>query len=136
DRVEAFCHHLECLAAADAADIGPACLEGTDVPSSFPVTEEDAGVVLACVEIDVRDSDGCTTIEGVRVSDCCRCVLLSTQTMTELLCALAARVLGRHHHHGHREDDCECGQDDDHDDHGEHEYGGSSHGTAEGPGGD
>jgi hypothetical protein len=114
------------------------------VPTSFPVTEEEAGVVLACVEIDVRDADGCTTIEEVRVSDCCRCVLLSTRTLTDLLCALAARVLGRHHHHGHREDDCECGEDDDHggeggydeqDEHGDQGYGGSGH-DSEGPDGD
>src|SRR4051794_693431 len=44
ERADACCHHLRCLAAADAAGTDPACLEGTDVPTSFPVTEEDAGV--------------------------------------------------------------------------------------------
>jgi hypothetical protein len=89
ERPAVFCHHLRCLAAKDAADLRPACQEGTDVPTLFPVREEDAAVVLACVEIDVRDEDGCTTVREVRLDECCRCVLLPTQTIGELLCALA-----------------------------------------------
>jgi len=103
ERVSVFCHRLRCLAAHDGGRICPACQEGTDVPTRFPVTEQDAAVVLACVEIDVRDEDGCTTIDDVRLDDCCRCVLLSTQTITELLCALAACLLKRDDEHGHRE---------------------------------
>jgi len=100
ERIPAFCRRLRCLAARDAGRIRPACQEGTDVPTRFPVAEQDAAVVLACVEIDVRDEDGCTTIDDVRLDDCCRCVLLSTQTITELLCALAACVLERDYEHG------------------------------------
>jgi hypothetical protein len=104
ERAQALCHRLRCLAARDAGRIRPACQEGTDVPTRFPVSEQDAAVVLACVEIDVRDEDGCTTINDVRLDDCCRCVLLSTQTITEVLCALAACLLERdHEHHEHHE---------------------------------
>ncbi|HEX8973539.1 hypothetical protein, partial [Oryzihumus sp.] len=39
--------------------------------------------------------NGCTTIEDVRLDDCCRRVLLPTETITELLCALAACLLER-----------------------------------------
>ena len=101
ERVPAICRRMRCLAACDAGRIYPACQEGTDVPTRFPVTEQDAAVVLACVEIDVRDEDGCTTINDVRLDECCRCVLLSTQTITELLCALAACMLERDYEHSH-----------------------------------
>jgi hypothetical protein len=103
ERTAAFCRHLRCLAARDAGQIRPACQEGTDVPTRFPVTEQDAAVVLACVEIDVRDEDGCTTIDDVRLDDCCRCVLLPTQTITELFCALAACLLERDRENGDHE---------------------------------
>jgi len=102
ERVAAFCHRLRCLAARDAGAIRPACPEGSDVPTRFPATEEDAAVVLACVKIDVRDENGCTTIDGVRLDDCCRRVLLTTETITELLCGLAACLLEQDHEHERR----------------------------------
>ena len=112
ERVRPLCHHLHCLGVRDAAEQEPACLEGTDIPGLFPVDEKDAGVVLSCVEIDVRDAAGCTTIQEVRLDDCCRCLLLPTQVITELLCAVAARTLDRHrpeppggYGHGHDYDD-------------------------------
>jgi hypothetical protein len=101
ERAEAFCRQLRCLAARDAGGIRPACQEGSDVPTRFPATEEEAGVVLACVEIDVRDENGCTTIDGVRLNDCCRRVLLPTETITELLCALAACLVEQDYERQH-----------------------------------
>jgi hypothetical protein len=104
ERVAELVRRARCLAAEDAADCRPPCQEGTDVPTRFPVTEADAAVPLACVEVDLRDADGCTTIDDVRLDECCRCVLLPTQVITELLIGLAAGVLGRDDPgHGHGE---------------------------------
>ncbi len=108
ERVEALLRQARCLAAADAADLGPACQEGTEVPTRFPAAEAEAAVVLACVVIDLRDADGCTTVEEVRLDECCRCVLLPTQVIGELLIGLAAGLFerpdgnGDHHGGGHR----------------------------------
>ena len=116
ERVEAFCHHLHCLEAHDAGDIRPPCAEGTDRPTMLPVTEEQAAVVLACVVVEVSGEAKCPDVTICDVDDCCRCVLLPTQTITEMLCAIAARVLRpghyRHHDHdhdGHDRDDDESG---------------------------
>jgi hypothetical protein len=102
ERVAALLHHARCLAAADAAELGPACQEGTDVPTRFLVPEAEAAVVLACVEIDLRDADGCTTVEEVRPDPCCRCVLLPTQVLGELLVGLAAGLIDRADGEGHQ----------------------------------
>ena len=95
ERAAAMLHHARCLAARDAADCRPACEEGTEVRTRFPVAEGDAAVPLACLEIRLRDADGCTTVEEVTVDDCCRCVLLPTQVLGDLLVGLAAATLGR-----------------------------------------
>lgn len=94
ERPAAMLRHLRCLAAADAADLCPASEEGVEAPSRFPVAEPDAPVALACVVVRVRDEDGCTTVEDVKVDDCCRCVLLPTQTIGDLLAGMAACLAG------------------------------------------
>ncbi len=86
------CRQLRRLALRYVTGRAPACHEGTDVPTLFPVPEEEAPVVLACVEIDVQDADGCTTVQDVRVDDCCRCVLLPAQALGDLLCTVAAKM--------------------------------------------
>ena len=102
----------------DAADLRPACQEGTEAPTPLPGRGGAAPVVLACVEIDVRDADGCTTVREVRLDECCRCVLLPTQTIGELLFGLAGALF-----RGRRDNDDydEHEGDNDHDDHYDHD---------------
>ena len=111
ERADTLLHHARCLAAADAADLRPACQQGTDVPTRFPVPEADAAVVLACVEIDVRDADDGATVEAVRLDECCRSVLLPGHVLGELLFGVAAGLLdradGNGDHGGDQEDDDE-----------------------------
>ncbi|HYN56440.1 MAG TPA: hypothetical protein VES03_04490 [Motilibacterales bacterium] len=104
DGVSELCRRLRRLATGYVTHRAPACHEGTDVPTLFPVPEEEAPVVLACVQIDVLDADGCTTVQDVRVDDCCRCVLLPDQVLGELLCAIAADLVETDHDHRPKRD--------------------------------
>lgn len=100
-RPAVMARHLRCLAAADAAELCPDTDEGGEVTTPFPVTEPNARVVLACVTVKVRDDTGCTTVEKVNLDDCCRCVLLPTHTIQDLLAGMATCLAGpksRHHH--------------------------------------
>lgn len=84
--------HFRCLAALDAADLRPA---GDDCgPELFPVPEEDAGVVLGCLHLTVRDESGCPEIVEARLDQCCRRTLLPTALIQELACGLAPGLLG------------------------------------------
>ena len=89
DRPRLLARELRRLAAWDGAELGPAVEPGTSDPTLFPVLEQDAAVVLACLELDLRDADGCTTITDVRIELGCRSTLLPTATITELCCGLA-----------------------------------------------
>ncbi|HST47793.1 hypothetical protein [Jatrophihabitans sp.] len=89
DRPRLLARELRRLAAWDGAELGPAVEPGTSDPTLFPVLEQDAAVVLACLELDLRDADGCTTITDVRIDLGCRSTLLPTATLTELCCGLA-----------------------------------------------
>lgn len=80
------------LAALDTADLSPAMDPGGAGPTYFPVLESDAAVVLACVELDLHDADGCTTVDQVRADPTCRTSLLPTRTIQELTCGLAPGV--------------------------------------------
>lgn len=108
ERAAAMAKHARCLASADAAQLCPHPDEGGEVTTPFPVDESDARVVLACVRIKVRDDTGCTTVERIKVDDCCRCVLLPTQTIQDLLAGAAggfAPTRHEHDHHHHHDDD-------------------------------
>src|SRR6185437_3135840 len=89
DRARVLACELRRLAAWDGAELYPAVEPGTDDPTLFPVLEPDAPVVLACLELDLRDADGCTTITDVRIELACRSTLLPTSTVQELVCGLA-----------------------------------------------
>jgi len=93
-RAEELLREFRCLAAADGADLHPARESGDCFPTLFPVDEDDSAVVLACVEVDVRDTDGCSEVLEVRVEPCCRSTLLPTATLQELVCGLAPGLLG------------------------------------------
>ncbi len=82
------------LAALDSIDLRPAWEAGDCYPTLFPTAEEDSAVVLAGVEIDVRDVDGCSEIVEVRIDRECRTTLLPTATIQELTCGLAPGLIG------------------------------------------
>jgi hypothetical protein len=88
------------LAALDGAELQPAQEQGDCYPTLFPETEEDSAVVLACVEVDVRDRDGCPEITAVRIDLGCRTALLPTATIQELTCGLAPGLLTDGQAHG------------------------------------
>lgn len=81
------------LAALDNAELRAAAEPGTSDLTLFPVLDKDAAVTLACLEIKVRDADGCTTIEDTpRIELACRTALLPTATIQELTCGFAPGV--------------------------------------------
>jgi hypothetical protein len=81
------------LAAHDNAELRAPAEPGTSDPTLFPVLDEDAAVTLACLEIDVRDADGCITIEDTpRIELACRTALLPTSVIQELTCGFAPGV--------------------------------------------
>lgn len=87
-------HRMRCLAAADAADLCAGREEGASSPLPFPVANPEAAVVLACVKVRVRDDDGCTTVDRVSVDECCRCTLVPTATIADLLAGMATHLVG------------------------------------------
>jgi hypothetical protein len=93
DRPRVLVRELRRLAAWDGAELGPAVEPGTSDPTLFPVLEQDAPVVLACLELDLRDADGCTTISDVRIELACRNTLLPSATIQELVCGLAPGLI-------------------------------------------
>jgi hypothetical protein len=82
------------MAACDVADIEPASEPNESWPTLFPVLEADSAVVLARVEIDVRDTDGCLDVLEVRVDGCIRTALIPTTTIQDLACGLAPELIG------------------------------------------
>ena len=95
-RARILLREFRLLAALDGAELRPGSETGTDDLTLFPVVEQDAAIPLACVELDVRDADGCTTIDEVRVEFACRTTLLPTATIQELACGLAPGVIDEH----------------------------------------
>jgi hypothetical protein len=81
------------LAALDAETLAPAVEEG-DVVGLFPVTENDAGVVLARLTVRVSGDGDCVRVEDVEVDLSDRRALLPTVTIQDLVAGLAPGVLG------------------------------------------
>jgi hypothetical protein len=94
ERTGLLLQQLRRLAALDCTELRPATEPGVTDLTYFPVIEPDAAVPLACVTLDLRDADGCTTIEDVRADAICRTAVLPTVTIQELACALAAAGIG------------------------------------------
>jgi hypothetical protein len=92
ERAEALLKHFRRLAAWDVMDLAPASAQ--DCPTPFPVLDADSDVVLARVEIDVRDRDGCNEIIEIRPDPEVRTALLPTATIQELTCGAAPALLG------------------------------------------
>jgi hypothetical protein len=82
------------LAARDVIDLAPAREEGDVCPSLFPVTEDNAAVVLAKVTLELRGTGSCTEVLDVEVDETARRSLIATSTVQELTCGLAPGVLG------------------------------------------
>lgn len=92
ERAEALLEAFRRLAAWDVMDLAPASEQG-DGLSLFPVLDADSAVVLARVEIDVRDRDGCNEII-IRPDPEVRTALLPTAIIQELTCGSAPALLG------------------------------------------
>lgn len=82
------------MAALDEMDLRPPVRDGEPCLSLFPALEECAGVVLADVQIDVKEEGGCVEITDVRFDPCSRRALLPTATIQELTCGVAPALLG------------------------------------------
>jgi hypothetical protein len=87
-------HHFRELAALDVMDLVPPIREGEPCLSLFPDLDESSGVLLACVDIDVKEDGGCTEIVDVRIDPLIRRALLPTATIQELTCGLAPELIG------------------------------------------
>lgn len=92
-RAEALLKAFRQLAAWDVMDLAPASEQG-DGLGLFRLLDADSAVVLACVEIDVRDRDGCLEIIEIRADPEARTALLPTTTVQELTCGSAPVLLG------------------------------------------
>ena len=90
-RVAALLRQFRALAARDVAGLHPAREQGDAYSPWFP--SDDVAVVLARIEIDIRDTDGSGEIDQVRSDVTARTVLLPTSTIQELTCGLAAGVI-------------------------------------------
>lgn len=82
------------MAALDEMDLRPPIRDGEPCLSLFPALDECSGVVLASVEVDVKEEGGCTEITCVRVHPEVRRALLPTATIQELTCGVAPALLG------------------------------------------
>jgi hypothetical protein len=94
ERPQELLRQFRRLAASDVIDLGPAREPGDCYPTLFPVAEDDSATVLACIEIDVRDRDGCAEITDVRIDPTVRTALVPTATIQELVCGLAPSLIG------------------------------------------
>jgi hypothetical protein len=83
------------MAALDEMDLRPPMREGEQCRSLFPALDECSGVVLAAVEIDVKEDCGCTEITDIRLEPLVRRTLLPTGTIQDLTCGLAPGLLGQ-----------------------------------------
>lgn len=92
-RARLLLRHFRCLAAEDAADRRPDADECEG--ELFPVPGTDAGVVLGCLRLVVKDESGCPEIVGEPELDlCCRPVVVPTTVLQDLVCALAPGLVG------------------------------------------
>jgi hypothetical protein len=93
-RAQELLYQFRRMAALDEMDLRPPVRDGEPCLSLFPALEECAGVVLAAVEVDVKEEGGCTEITGVRIDPEVRRALLPTATIQELTCGVAPALLG------------------------------------------
>ncbi|MCW2622762.1 MAG: hypothetical protein JWL64_2364 [Frankiales bacterium] len=82
------------MAGRDATDLGPLREAGDVAPGRFPVPDEDAGVVLARLAMDVTDHGQRLDVGSVEVDPDVRIALLPTATIQELSCGPAPDLFG------------------------------------------
>ena len=82
------------LAVQDEMDLKPACKPGEGYATLFPAEEDEAGVVLAAVVINIKDTDGTPDVTVDVPDTSVRTVLLPTSVIQELACGLAAALIG------------------------------------------
>lgn len=92
ERPAAMLREFHRMASADAAELLPAKEPRESWPTLFPALDSGSEVVLARVEIDLRDRDGCNEIARVRPDSGERSALLPTSVINELACAVASAV--------------------------------------------
>ena len=83
---------FRCLAALDAPDLRP--VGGDCEPELFPVADADAGVLLGCLRLTVRNESGYPEIVEASLDNCCRQTIIPTTIIQDLLCALAPGLIG------------------------------------------
>jgi hypothetical protein len=93
-RPQVLLQQFRLMAALDVMDLRPPVREGEPCLSLFPALDECAGVVLAAVEIHVKEESGCTEIVDVCIDPLVRRSLLPTATIQELSCAVAPAIFG------------------------------------------
>jgi hypothetical protein len=84
DRRRELLRQVRRLAAADSIEIEPARDDGDGFHTLYPIAEENSAVLLAAIEIDVRERDGCAEIMDVRLDRHVRTALLPTGTIQEM----------------------------------------------------
>jgi hypothetical protein len=94
DRARALLHWFRRLAARDEMDLEPHACAGDAERPWTPVTEECAPVLLARLEVDVREQGGCLEVLRVGLDNDVRHALLPTSTIQDLVCGLAPGILG------------------------------------------
>ena len=94
-RPAALLREFRRMASEDAADLVPASKPGENWPTLFPMLDTEPGVVLAGVEIDLLDRDGCSEITGVRPDCGARVTLLPSSAVQELTCAVSPALLSQ-----------------------------------------
>jgi hypothetical protein len=81
------------MAALDAMDMRPPTRDGEPCLSLFPALDECAGVMLAAVDIELKEESGCTEIVDVRIDALVRRTLLPTAIIQELSCGALLSTL-------------------------------------------
>lgn len=94
DPTRELVRQLRRMACRDGIELAPAAEEGECYPGLFPVTEDEAPVLLARVRLGVRDRDGCPEVVDLDVDPCVRTTLLPTRTITDLLAGQAPGLIG------------------------------------------
>ncbi|MDJ0355284.1 hypothetical protein [Paenarthrobacter sp. PH39-S1] len=94
ERAGALLREFRRLAAQDEIELEPARKAGDSYPTLFPAEVDEAGVVLAAVVVNIRDTGGTADITVDVPDTSVRNVLLPSNAIQELVCGLAPALIG------------------------------------------